>query len=259
MAHLFKNHKGIKKITKTESLSDKEKDELKIDFINDEDWQIEVLDFLKLVEDEKQLKDAQVRDSLKVLCGFFLDLYRFNTLQDKLKERTFLNYAYSVKTDREGKFTVHKFFTNFLHLYFLTQFDSVERQNYRFLSTFLLTVYNLDAVGSDGRPLPGHSKDLSTRICARVSAIEKNPSVFHDNQKLNEKRAMNIPEGLLLKAQPFFQVAAINSATRDKVITKLLRTFSRQVYDYDNEILVSHSETLLRMLYRYQYHGSSIF
>ena len=246
----LQSYAGVTSVLNEFASSKERRYELMMNFVTDEEWQLDILDFLKDMEDNKRIANPKYMIALEKLCGFFLELYRFTTTEDIQREQNFRNYAYAVKDDSTGTAVTLRFLTNFVYLYYITHFGRLNRQRYTFLSMFLQTIYNLEAVGVDGRPVPSKSKEPSSAINARVASIDKIPSVFHDNRKMKEKTTIHVPEGLRLKEKPFFQINGINAEFLDQIVTRLLKSTSRQVIEFHKPMMIAHAKTLLRMLYR---------
>ena len=210
------------------------------EFLNDNDLQLEMFDYLTGF-DAEVLKEGTLSRSqeLEKVCDFLLNVYRAPIAPT----------AFSAKGETVGKRLAIQYVPNVISLYFSLCLG-LGRKTFSYLESFLLALYNLEAVDHKGRPYNASSDPNA----ARIPSLTGTPSIFHNNAKLYDEGDVSLAsfleDGVIIKGDVFNQEIKINSSNRYRILQRLLISGNRYITEMNDSTLRGYSSTLLRLLTR---------
>ena len=219
------------------------------------------------------------RETLQKLCKLFISIYRYvSVLAAKAEDnkvisgRTSYTLASVAKDIEKNRTVVFQYLPYLISIYLCTQQKLQEKKQYKFIETFLLTVYNCEAwTGSKGyvspentaahgtaqtsiNPIhvqtPGgtyHNSPWQHTVTVMVPSLSQS-SVYHSRTSADPLERVSGDVGFTTR--PFNTLVAVNATTRPYILHLLFHVFNNHIMDLSKTSLESVAKTLIGVIGR---------
>ena len=208
--------------------------------------------FRYLSRERKAADHEAEHKTLFNLCDMLLAFYRFISGGSGGKAFTLASVAKDIERSRP---VVVQYLPHLIAIYILSQ----DRKQFKFIETFLLVIYNCEAM--ETTPSNNASSSNLTKgepfqpqqhsVSVNVPGLARN-SVYHDSSRLDMSSVeMERVGGVTLRSRTFEMVKSVNATTRPKIFHLLFHVFNNHIMDMTKSVgLESFLKIILRVLSR---------
>ena len=216
------------------------------------------------------------KETLQKICKMLLSLYRYvSVLAAKAEDttvisgRTSYTLASVAKDIEKNRTAVFQYLPYLISIYLCTQQKIQEKKQYKFLETFLLTLYNCEAwtgfkaPGNTATSQTGSQQNPTSQVQTPGGTYKKSPcqhsvtvvvpslsqsSVYHSHA--NSDPVERVSGSVAFTTRPFIPAVAVNATTRPHILHLLFHVFNNHIMDLSKTSLELVAKAMISLVGR---------